>query len=448
VIGPFHSLFTFEIPIRSINLDEVNTENSGKNIQMKLLLSSILITVFATQVWSQPVNDRGTYYSEGIENIEIGWTDIRKPKPLDPFIQNGWKYPKEQMDFRERIIGWWQSTYKPKGLMGEMIAYLYAPPPPLPMSNSSYDHNEAAKDISRGFPNNYGAYARLHNNVSKTSTRKFWPTSGNLSYNTWSIIANNIPLINYAQVAISSPDEYYGVEPTRYDQEKKGDYGADFFETYAQYCNFLNSPNLKNYDHYFDPVARKYVVIMTKDRKPLPFEKVTVGELLDRVEKQFETMFKLASSFNDKYPATKLGNAKKGLQIIKERLKEKRKEFVYLSPSAKLDFWWLANTDEKSNISDMIKTKPAEPRLGGGDDYVYEPLVRLKKGVKEASLNSGPLWIIFSIGVPTKVEYGGSKDAMDNFVNRFNYDYVYQYYFGDKKPTEPYKAISPSTSER
>jgi hypothetical protein len=411
---------------------------------MKSLILFILLSICTLQGWSQPTNDRGTYYSEGIENIEIGWTDIRKPKPLDPFIQNGWKYPKEQMDFRERIISWWQSSYKPKGLMGEMIDYLYAPPAPLPMSNSSYDYNEAEKDNSRAFPNNYGAYARLHGNVSKTSTRKFWPTSGNLSYNTWAIIANNVPAINYQQVALSSPDEYYGTQPPRYDQENRGDYGADFYETYARYCNFLNSPNLKNYDHYFDPVTRKYIVIMTKDRKPLPFEKVTVGEFLDRVEKQFPTMLKIVSAFGEKHPATKLENAKKGLQIVKDRLKDKRNEYVYITPTAKFDFWWLANTDERSNISDMIRTKPTEPRPGGGE-YTYQPLVRLKKGVKESSVNAGPLWIIFSIGVPVEVKYGGSKDAMDNFVNRFNYDYVYQYYFGDKKPTEAYKAVSVSS---
>jgi len=120
-------------------------------------------------------------------------------------------------------------------------------------------------------------------------------------------------------------------------------------------------------------------------------------------------------------------------------MKGKYNEYVYLSHNTQLNIADLYNIDERSRVSDWLKTSQTQEK--NGYTSVYYPLMRLKKGVKEACNASGPQWIVFSIDVPVDLKYGGFIHLMDSFVSRFNYDYIYQYVFGDKKSTEDYKAL-------
>lgn len=149
----------------------------------------------------QATNARGAYYAEGVENTEMGWTEILKfTGSAQPYQKNGWNYPANQIAFRETIIRWWQATYTPTGVMGEMIKSVLAPP----RSEWPKGQFRQQEDDSRfALPNTYGAFARIHFNISKTETKKFWPSSGNLSFTNWNIMANNVALISKKSTSIT-----------------------------------------------------------------------------------------------------------------------------------------------------------------------------------------------------------------------------------------------------
>jgi len=398
---------------------------------MKPSIFVLPLLFFAFQVNAQFANSRGAYEKKYIENMELGWMKKLQFTQAKPVSKNGRTYTAAQIDFSQKLASWWLSSYAPTGLLGDPAVFQLLPEQVLPVTDRSYDYNEAEKDNFKALPNAYGVTGRLHYNVSKAATQKFAPSPGNWSYNTWYMQANDLQGIGKQAVWLSSPDDYYFIQ-TRYDVKQRGTFAGDYYEDWYNYRNFANSPNLKKYDHYLDPDRRRYNIIMTKDNKPLPFEQVTVAEFIGRLEKRFPVMAKSARD-------TEVERAKKGLAILKEQMKGKYNEYVYLSHNTQLNIADLYNIDERSRVSDWLKTSQTQEK--NGYTSVYYPLMRLKKGVKEACNASGPQWIVFSIDVPVDLKYGGFIHLMDSFVSRFNYDYIYQYVFGDKKSTEDYKAL-------
>lgn len=409
---------------------------------MRSLSTLICLLFLSMPLLAQPTNAKGWYDSKDIENVEMGWMSVMQFKEAaKPFSKNGWTYPVTQIDFSRTIVSWWQESYLPKGLLGEMRLSVLAPDPALPISNSSYDFNEAEKSNRLALPNTYGAYARLHKCVVKTATHKFWPMSGNLCYVNWNIMANNVELISKQLVYLSSADEYYCIQP-RYTQGMKGA-DKEWTPKYANFGNFTNSPNLKKYDHYYVPGQQLgsdggfYVVIMTKDGKPLPFEQVTIGEFLNRLEKRLPMMYAIQK--NSVKLENLLGKAQNGLRILKDQFKNQLGDYVYLKDiNNNIDCLTLSSIEENKPVY-WLKTQATTQTSTGWTDTNF-PLLRLKKGVKEACATTGPQWIIFRLDASLEHTYAGEADLMENFVSRFNYDYVYNYFFGKDKVVATYKA--------
>lgn len=412
---------------------------------MRSFISFIFIFLFCLQGITQPTDNRGWYQRSDIENTDIGWISVLQFKePVKPYSKSGWNYTAKQLEFTRNIASWMQQTYLPKGMLGEMKLSVYAPDPSEPVTSKYYTYNEAEKNNHNALPNTYGAFAKMYMLLGKTSTKKFWPINGLADYFTWNMMANNIELITHQMVYLSSPDEFYFTQP-RYTIGMKGEYDRDWMVEYANYRNFTNSPSLKKYDHYVIPsntvnFSREtyYVVIMTKDNKPLPFEQVTMGELISRLEKQLPMMYKIAIN-NGVKTSNLLEDAKRGLQLLKQRFSNKLNEFAYVGTStATMDILDISQIEPNKDIR-WLRTEPVtEDR---GYKYANFPLLRLKKGVKEALAAGEPQWIVFRISRGGSPGNAGEIHMMETFMNRFNYDYVYDYYFGKDKVIKPYTPL-------
>lgn len=407
---------------------------------IKKIIIALCFIAAGVYAIAQPTNAKGWYESKDLEDVEIGWISVLKFKqPSKPFAQNGWKYSAEQTGFSEKIVSWWQQTYTPVGLLGEMKQSFLAPA----LSDWPKGGYRQLSDDSRfALPNTYGAFSNMHKCLIKTKTHKFWPMTGNYCDIPWNIMANNVELITNQVVGISSPEEYYFTMPA-YKIGQTGGFEADFYKTYASYRDFTNSPNLKNYLHYLRPDVSRYVVIMTKDNQPLPFEQVTVGQFLNRIEAQFPVIAKMNS---DSKVTTLLESAKRGFQIVKEKYKNRHEEFVYFqSPNKQdislYDFQFIEEGKEINLFYTEAFTKAINNGYSSRSAHINYPLLRLKKGVKEACATSGPQWIVFSLDLPIDLGFRGNVDLMDHFVSRFNYAYVYDYFFGTR-PTGPYTTVN------
>lgn len=387
-------------------------------------------------------DSRGWYQGKSIQYAEIGWIKTLDFKePAKPFAQNGWNYTASQMAVSQQLATWIQQTYSPRGLLGEMVQSVYALSAGQPATGTHYNYNEAEKNNKNALPNTYGALGKMYMNLQKTSTKKFWPIDGLAGYYVWQIMANNIELISRQMVNLSSPDEYYCTMP-QYSMGMKGEYEG--FDKNANYQNFMSSPNLKNYTHYWIPSDALnnnhdfYVVVMTKDRQPLPFDQVTVSELIARLEKQLPMMYKIDYNSGGRMD-NMLEKAKNGLAVMKQQFKDNYNDYVYLKAGYDIDIIKLANIDEKNKSSFYwMQTKP-QTNDNYGNTNVGFPLLRLKKGVKEVCANSGPQWLVFKLYKGTSTDHAGTEYMMANFVSRFNYDYVYDYFFGKQKVTRPYQ---------
>lgn len=408
---------------------------------MKLFILLLLLCL-GIPSFSQVTDSRGWYQTKDIENIEIGWIKrVQFTAPAKSFTQHGRTYTAAQIDMAQKMAVWLQQTYSPKGLLGEMKISVYALPASEPVTSSSYNYNEAEKNNRNALPGTYGALARLYMNLRKTDTKKFWPIDGLANYYVWQIMANNIELISRQLIGLSTPDEYYCIMP-KYSIGMKGKYGGAESDKKASEQNFTGSPNLKNYEHYWIPGDALnnnesfYTVVMTRDRQALPFEQVTVSQLINRLEKQLPLMYKIDRNSGGRMNDVQ-EKAKKGLGIMKEKFRDQYNEYVYLNSSSDINIVDLANIDANSNFY-WMQTKP-EVQDKYGNTTVGFPLLRLKKGIKEACAAAGPQWVVFKLFKGAHSDDAGAMHLLENFVSRFNYDYLYDYCFGKEQPVKPYQ---------
>lgn len=408
---------------------------------------ALLIILFAfSSAKAQQVDSRGMYDKKDFEHIEIGWLYPLKNEQAKPISENGWSYPVNQTDMGRKIGAWLQQTYTPTGLLGELKLDLYRPPASKYKGTKDYGANEAEKDNRFALPNSYGALARFHLCLSKTSAHKFFPTPGNHCYTRLDIMTNNVELITKQIIALSTPANYYCTMP-EYALGEDRESADNWRKKMPVYRNFTSSPNLQLYRHYFFPVARElaYVIVMTKNNQPLPFEQVTVSDFLRQLESQFPKLHQFAVNRKLIYE-NYLENAKKGMQVLKEQLKQQENKFVYFDTEERqIDIIDLANIGSNGKLPKWIQTEKTTQNLDRWGKVTHTttnyPLLRLKKGVKEACTSSGPQWIVFKLTDPIDHSYGGSVQLMDNFVSRFNYKYVYNYFFGNEKVIEPYSPL-------
>lgn len=400
---------------------------------IKLLFALLLFVVCNS---SQAQSKREAYSA-----LDIGWMKkIEFKAPPKPMTIDTRSYTAKQIGYAQAMLTWIQQTYTPKGMFGDLKWYTFEPDKSEPVTSKDYDYNEAEKNNRRALPNYYGAYAKLSLFLKKDANGKWVPETGHDIR--WLIEANGVGTISRPVVRLSTPDEYYFLMP-RYEIGMKGSLDKTWYAEAANFRNFSNHPNLKNYDHYYIPNGQVtdgkddfYAVIMTKNRQPLPFEQVTVGEFIRQLEKQLPLMYQMAINGGSKDIDLK-ARANKGFQIFKQRFAAKADEKVYLSENNQLGLFDFTDADEGATFPWFQTASGTYQNRDGAPTYF--PLLKLKKGVKEASVSGEPQWLVIRWMPPLTKNLAGDVHYMDTILSRFNYDYVYQYFFGDKKPTEPYK---------
>ncbi|RDC55295.1 hypothetical protein DU508_17125 [Pedobacter chinensis] len=380
---------------------------------------------------------------EAYATLDIGWMKkIEFKTPPQPLTNQDRSYTAKQIGYAQHMLTWIQQTYAPKGMLGDARLFVFVPPKSEPVTSKYYDYNEAEKNNRRALPYNYGAYAKLSLFLKKDANGKFVPETDH--HIRWLIEANGLETISQQIVSLSTPEEYYFLMP-RYDIGLKGSLDKTWYAEAAKFQNFNNHPNLKNYDHYYIPngqvTAGKddfYTVIMTKNSQPLPFEQVTVGEFIRQVEKQLPMMYQIAINGGSKDIDLK-ARANRGFQIFKNKFSAKANEKVYLPESTQLNLFDFANADENSTFSNFKTASGTYQNCDGCSTFF--PLLKLKKGVKEASATSEPLWLVIRWMPPLTRTLDGDRHYMETILNQFNYDYVYNYFFGNR-PTQSYQPIN------
>jgi len=396
---------------------------------MKKIFLVALVAVSMTSQ-AQPVYvDRIGFKLESIADIDIGWMKIYKhTTPAKGKTLGNRVYSDKQIGYTQQFVEWMQQSYLPKGCLGDAgyyQNYIYK------FSSTNSRLGNAISEHSDALPLMYGAYSKVYMFLKKDAQGKFVPQNNLGDY--WRIEANQLEHISKQIWFISSANEYYFLLPD-FTSNSKG-YNADDKDE-SNLLGFANSKNIEGYKHFYIPPNTLvddggYIVIMTKDNKELPFEKITIGEFFTQVEKQLPVWQKVETSSADEF-----ARAQKNLASLKEKYKNRWNDIAELQLSAEISFFTFVNATEGYN--DMFDNK-------GQTTF---PILKVSKQALALCKTDQPQWLVvrWSFGLNNSAYY---LHLHESILNNFNFKYAYDYFFNSEKVKgQPYKPLrSPTYKE-
>jgi hypothetical protein len=401
----------------------------------KALLLAIITVSFSTQ--AQPVYvDRIGFKLESIEDIDIGWMKMYKATTAAKGRQLGNRiYSASQIGYTQEFITWMQQSYLPKGCLGDAGYYLNAIPK---FSGTNSQLGNEINTHRNALPHLYGAFAKMYMYLKKDAQGKFVPQNTFAEF--WNIEANQVENISMPVSFISSADEYYFVLPD-FNSNTKGYDAVD--KVASNFKDFNIHNNIGAYQHFYIPPKTMddfphYVVILTKNNKELPFEKITIGEFFTLAEKQLPVWQKATNVL-----AENSAKAQKNLTRLKEKYKSKWNDIAELELSTQIDIWSFINASEGYN--DFFDNKDIYGKAGIHTTF---PILKVSKAAKELCKTDQPQWLVvrWTQGMP---HTAFNIHLHESILNNFNFEYLYNFFYDPEKVKgQPYKPLrSPSYKE-
>ena len=387
-----------------------------------LTLLALLAVAITSQ--AQPVYvDRIGFKLESIADIDIGWMEIRKHTTAPTGKQLGDRvYSAKQIGYSQQFVEWMQQSYVPRGCLGN-ATYFQNYIPAFSGTNSRLGN--AINMHANALPLMYGAQTKVHMFLKKDAQGKFVPQTDHGDY--WYIEANELHAISDPISFISSPDEYYFVLAD-FSSNSKG-YNADD-KSASNLMDFANHKNITTYKHFYIPHSQ-YVVIITKDNKELPFEKITIGEFFTEAEKQLPVWQTVNPVSTENF-----SKAQKNLTRLKEKYKSKWNDIAKLELSTQINIWSFINATEGYN--DFFDNKDIYGKEGIQTTF---PILKVSKAAKELCKTDQPQWLVirWTMSMPREPY---NIHLHESIINNFNFAYVYNFFFDPEKVKgQPYKPL-------
>lgn len=391
------------------------------------------LAVVTITAQAQPVYvDRIGFKLESIADLDIGWMKTYKYQtPAKGKTLGDRIYSAKQIGYSQRFVEWMQQSYLPKGCLGDANYYQnYIPK----FSGTNSLLGNKINEHKHALPLMYGAQTKIYMFLKKDAAGKFVPETSHGDY--WHLEANQLEYISEPVSFISSTEEYYFILPD-FKNHPKG-YDADDKDR-SNLLGFDNHNNIQEYTHFFLPgqsILSQYVVIMTKDNKELPFEKITIGEFFTEAEKQFPVWQKIESLSVERY-----ATAQKNLARLKEKYKNKWNDIAEMQLSkTQISLTTFVNATE--DYDDFFDNKDIYGKEGIHTTF---PVLKVSKKSKELCKTDQPQWLVirWTWGMQNEPYFIHFHESI---LNNFNFDYVYNYfYYPEKVKDQPYKPLrSPS----
>ena len=404
---------------------------------MKIIILTILVAFSITSHAQPEYVDRIGFKLESIADLDIGWMKIYKhTTPAKGKTLGNRIYSDKQIGYTQQFVEWMQQSYLPKGCLGDAgyyQNYIYK------FSSTNSRLGNAINEHSAALPQSYGAFSRMYMFLKKDAQGKFVPQTSHSDY--WRIEANQLQYISLPVSFISSAEEYYFVLPD-YASNPKG-YDADD-KAASNLLGFAKHKHIEGYHHFYIPGKlieddSYYVVIMTKDNKELPFEKITIGEFFTQAEKQFPVWQKI-----DPAPVEKFALAQKNLARLKEKYKNKWNDIAELKISG-TDINLYSFINAREGDYDMFDNKDIYGKEGVSTTF---PILKVRKPALALCKTDQPQWLVirWNVGMENQAY---SLHLHESVMNNFNWKYAYDYFFNPEKVKgQPYTPLrSPDYKE-
>lgn len=377
-----------------------------------LTLSAIffftMIIVFPIKLFAQDIP------RNLIKDSLIGWRKIynyqgvKEPLKIDAKV-----YSAAQLSICDSFINWMQSSYIPKGGLGDARK---AVTPKMGL----YDQNNAA------LPPSYGAYAKTYFFLEYDNNHKLTPANNHNV--TWSIMANAVPT-GWEIRDISSSNQYYFTMPS---YEIAQD--AEIIKKQHDLTKIANTkPYISFWVKNVEAGGGTDYVLLCQDNKS-PFIKLTKGEYLHILETAIPNVYQKekkkiyeANKGNQKSIDYFVGylnekNEKRigNLKLTHEKYKDRLGELALVSAQPSInDLETGRDIFSNGYLSDTESTS--------GRVYVY----KIDQAMAELCKKDRPQWILISWwwSANDSVE----KHLNESIINNFNFDYVYNFFFDTGK---------------
>ena len=387
----------------------------------------IIFSVITIASQAQEYVDRIGFKLESIADIDIGWVKVYKhPNPAQGKTVGNRVYSSKQIGYSQQFVEWMQQSYLPKGCLGDARYYQNY----IPKFSSTNSRLGNAKDQHRAaLPHLYGAYTRMYMFLKKDAQGKFVPQN-NLS-EFWHIEANQLEYISKPVSFISSEEEYFFVLPDFTANPKGYD---DDDKVASNMLGFANNKNIAEYKHFYIPPKTIddepfFVVVMTKDNKPLPFEKITIGEFFTLAEKKLPIWQNIDPTSPENFAL-----AKENLQRLKQKYKNKWNDVAELK---------LSSTD--INIYEFVNAKEGYDDMFEGGGQPTFPILKVSKQALALCKTDQPQWLVirWTMGMPNQQF---NLHLHESILNNFNFKYIYDHFFyPDKVKGQAYKPLRSPT---
>ena len=400
----------------------------------RIILIALVAVSFTTK--AQVYVDRIGFKLESIADIDIGWMKIYKhPTPAKGKTLGDRIYSDKQIGYGQQFVEWMQQSYLPKGCLGDAGEYQNAIPK---FSGTNSRMGNAIDQHLSALPHLYGAYSKMYMFLKKDAQGKFVPQNSFSEY--WRIEANQLQYISKPVSFISSADEYYFVFPD-FPANSKG-YDADD-KAAGNLLGFASNKSIERYKHFYLPPKviedlAGYVVIMTKDNKELPFEKITIGEFFTQVEKQLPIWQQVNPTSSENFV-----RAQKNLARLKEKYKSKWNDIAELQLSGTdIGLYDFVNATE--DHYDMFDNKDINGKEGVHTTF---PILKVRKQALTLCKTDQPQWLVirWTMGMPNQQF---NIHLHESIMNNFNFEYAYDYFFNPEKiKGQSYKPIRSPTDK-
>jgi hypothetical protein len=386
----------------------------------KIIFIALVVVIIKAQ--AQPVYvDQIGFKLESIADIDIGWIKTYKhiTPPKAKTLGNR-IYSANQIGYSQQWMEWMQQSYLPKGCLGE-AGYFQNTIPKFSSTNSRMGN--AINEHLAALPHLYGAYSTMYMFLKKDAQGKFVPQNNFAEY--WFVEANQLENITLPIFFISSSDDYFFIFPDFKSHSKGYDAGD---KAASNLLGFDNHKNIERFKHFYVPPKtlydnQIYAVIMTKDNKELPFEKITIGEFFSNAEKQFPAWQKIVPVSAENYAL-----AQKNLARLKDKYKSKWNDIAELKlRDSEITLQYFVNARE--DRSDMFDNSDIYGKEGAHTTF---PILRVKKTTLDLCKTDQPQWLVirWTLGMPN-AQF--NIHLHESVLNNFNFDYVYNYFFDPAK---------------
>jgi hypothetical protein len=356
---------------------------------------------------SQPIN------SKDYQDSTFGWVKIytrsETPKPV---TLDGVTASSDQMKVAGLFQEWIQQSYLPKGGPGD--------------TKRTVGDDHTFVENKKALPHSYGAFSKTYTILTKDASGKIVPLTGDAYY--WEIRANAIAKISTEVESLSSDEHYYftiqvPTEDGSYKEKMKLS-GFDTHITLNKYIHFYSPKGFNNTD-----AGSFYVVILCKDNK-VPWVPITKGEYFNALQESITRWYE--------YDVAEYTRLRKPEIVTrtKETYKKAKENLVWLKEKYSNSMQEIAElkNNEDPGANDISAYKKGEKDMFDKDSHKSYPVYRIPKETLDQAINTAkPQWII--------MYWQPEFHLHESILNNFDFDFAYNYFFGNNKVIEPYKPL-------